>query len=214
MKNFFTPRMREQLAASRAIATVTVGNAEDAKPLAEALLAGGIKAVEVTMRTPAALAVIRTIANNYPEMLVMAGTVITPQQVLDVRDVGASCAVAPGMNSHVLMAALNAGLPFAPGVATPSEIEHALEYGCDILKLFPAEPMGGLAYLKNMQAPYAHLGLKFVPLGGLTAENAEDYLKEDIILAVGGSWIASASAITSGDWAGITQRAAAVMDQS
>ena len=206
--------MRAQLAASRAIATVTVENVDDAKPLAEALLAGGIKAVEITMRTPAALQVMQVIAENYSEMLVMAGTVITPNQVRQVQDAGASCAVAPGMNARVVQAALDAQLPFAPGIATPSEIEHALEFGCDILKLFPAEPMGGLAYLKNMQAPYAHLGLQFIPLGGLTADNAEDYLKEDIILAVGGSWIASASAIREGDWAGITQRATAVMSRS
>ena len=206
--------MRAQLAASRAIATVTVENVDDAKPLAEALLAGGIKAVEITMRTPAALQVMQVIAENYSEMLVMAGTVITPTQVRQVQDAGASCAVAPGMNARVVQAALDAQLPFAPGIATPSEIEHALEFGCDILKLFPAEPMGGLAYLKNMQAPYAHLGLQFIPLGGLTADNAEDYLKEDIILAVGGSWIASASAIREGNWAGITQRATAVMSRS
>jgi len=206
--------MRAQLAASRAIATVTVENVDDAKPLAEALLAGSIKAVEITMRTPAALQVMQVIAENYSEMLVMAGTVITPTQVRQVQDAGASCAVAPGMNARVVQAALDAQLPFAPGIATPSEIEHALEFGCDILKLFPAEPMGGLAYLKNMQAPYAHLGLQFIPLGGLTADNAEDYLKEDIILAVGGSWIASASAIREGDWAGITQRATAVMSRS
>ena len=206
--------MRAQLAVSRAIATVTVENVDDAKPLAEALLAGGIKAVEITMRTPAALQVMQVIAENYSEMLVMAGTVITPNQVRQVQDAGASCAVAPGMNARVVQAALDAQLPFAPGIATPSEIEHALEFGCDILKLFPAEPMGGLAYLKNMQAPYAHLGLQFIPLGGLTADNAEDYLKEDIILAVGGSWIASASAIREGDWAGITQRATAVMSRS
>lgn len=206
--------MRAQLAASRAIATVTVENVDDAKPLAEALLAGGIKAVEITMRTPAALQVMQVIAENYSEMLVMAGTVITPTQVRQVQDAGASCAVAPGMNARVVQAALDAQLPFAPGIATPSEIEHALEFGCDILKLFPAEPMGGLAYLKNMQAPYAHLGLQFIPLGGLTADNAEDYLKEDIILAVGGSWIASASAIREGDWVGITQRATAVMSRS
>lgn len=214
MKTLFTTQMRAQLAASRAIATVTVENVDDAKPLAEALLAGGIKAVEITMRTPAALQVMQLIAENYSEMLVMAGTVITPTQVRQVQDAGASCAVAPGMNARVVQAALDAQLPFAPGIATPSEIEHALEFGCDILKLFPAEPMGGLAYLKNMQAPYAHLGLQFIPLGGLTADNTEDYLKEDIILAVGGSCIASASAIREGDWAGITQRATAVMSRS
>ncbi|NQY33101.1 MAG: bifunctional 4-hydroxy-2-oxoglutarate aldolase/2-dehydro-3-deoxy-phosphogluconate aldolase [Coraliomargarita sp.] len=213
MKHLFTPEMRAQLAASRVIATVTVENVEDAKPLAEALLAGGIRAVEVTMRTPVALRVLQVIAENYSEMLVMAGTVITPTQVRQVQDAGASCAVAPGMNARVVQAAVDARLPFAPGIATPSEIEQALEFDCDILKLFPAEPMGGLKYLKSMQAPYAHLGLQFIPLGGLTAENAEDYLQEDIILAVGGSWIASASAILSGDWAGITHRAATAMQQ-
>jgi 2-dehydro-3-deoxyphosphogluconate aldolase/(4S)-4-hydroxy-2-oxoglutarate aldolase len=211
MKTLFTPDMRAQLTASRAIATVTIEKAEDAKPLAEALLAGGIKAVEVTMRTPAALEAMRAIAQSYSEMLVMAGTVITPKQVLEVQDAGACCAVAPGMNARVVEAALNAKLPFVPGIATPSEIEQALEFECDILKLFPAEPMGGLKYLKNMQAPYAHLGLQFIPLGGLTADNAEAYLQDSIILVVGGSWIASAAAIAEGDWAGITQRAAAVM---
>ena len=214
MKHLFTSEMRQQLAASRAIATVTVQNVEDAKPLADALLAGGINAVEITLRTPAALEVMKIIADNYSEMIVMAGTVITPIQVLQVQDAGATCAVAPGMNARVLQAALEAKLPFAPGIATPSEIEQALEFNCDILKLFPAEPMGGLKYLKSMQAPYAHLDLQFIPLGGLTAENAEDYLQEDIILAVGGSWIANASAINSGDWEGITQRAKTVMQQS
>ena len=211
MKDLFTPKMRAQLAASRAIATVIVENVEDARPLAEALLTGGIKVVEITMRTPAALQVMQVIAENYSEMLVMAGTVITPTQVRQVQDAGASCAVAPGMNARVVQAAVDAQLPFAPGIATPSEIEQALEFDCDILKLFPAEPMGGLPYLKNMQAPYTHLGLQFIPLGGLTGENAKYYLQEEMILAVGGSWIASASAITAGDWAGITQRAAAVM---
>jgi 2-dehydro-3-deoxyphosphogluconate aldolase/(4S)-4-hydroxy-2-oxoglutarate aldolase len=214
MKHLFTSEMRQQLAASRAIATVTVQNVEDAKPLADALLAGGINAVEITMRTPAALEVMKIIAENYSEMLVMAGTVITPIQVRQVQDAGATCAVAPGINARVLQAAIEAQLPFAPGIATPSEIEQALEFDCDILKFFPAESMGGLKYLKSMQAPYAHLDLRFIPLGGLTAENAEDYLQEDIILAVGGSWIASESAITSSDWVGITQRANAVMQQS
>ena len=214
MKHLFTSEMRQKLAASRAIATVTVQNIEDAKPLADALLAGGINAVEITMRTPVALQVMEIIAKNYSEMLVMAGTVLTPIQVRQVQDAGATCAVSPGINTRVLQTAIEAQLPFAPGIATPSEIEQALEFDCDILKFFPAESMGGLKYLKSMQAPYAHLDLQFIPLGGLTAENAEDYLQEDIILAVGGSWIASESAITSGDWVGITQRANAVMQQS
>ncbi|MAS64162.1 MAG: keto-deoxy-phosphogluconate aldolase [Coraliomargarita sp.] len=211
MKNLFTNQMREQLSASRAIATVTIDKVEDTQPLAEALLSGGVRVVEVTLRTPLALQAMRSIAKNYPELLVMAGTVITPQQVKQVQDAGAVCAVAPGMNRRVIEAAFSAGLPFAPGVTTPSEIEAALEYNCDLLKYFPAESMGGIRYLKNMQAPYAHLGLKFIPLGGLNSKNAGDYLKEDCILAVGGSWIANADAIRSGDWNGIEQRAAALM---
>ena len=211
MKNLFTNQMREQLSTSRAIATVTIDKVEDAQPLAEALLSGGVHVVEVTLRTPLALEAIRSITENFPELLVMAGTVITPQQVNQVQDAGAVCAVAPGMNRRVVEAALSAGLPFAPGITTPSEIEAALEYGCDLLKFYPAESMGGIRYLKNMQAPYAHLGLKFIPLGGLNSKNTGDYLKEDCILAVGGSWIANADAIRSGDWNGIEQRAASLM---
>ena len=211
MKNLFTNQMRDQLSASRAIATVTIDKVEDAQPLAQALLSGGVRVVEVTLRTPLALEAIRSITQNFPELLVMAGTVITPQQVKQVQDVGAVCAVAPGMNRRVVEAALSAGLPFAPGITTPSEIEAALEYDCDLLKFYPAESMGGIRYLKNMQAPYAHLGLKFIPLGGLNSKNAGEYLKEDCVLSVGGSWIANADAIRSGDWNGIEQRAAALM---
>ena len=211
MKNLFTNQMREQLSTSRAIATVTIDKVEDAQPLAEALLSGGVHVVEVTLRTPLALEAIRSITQNFPELLVMAGTVITPQQVNQVQDAGAVCAVAPGMNRRVVEAALSAGLPFAPGITTPSEIEAALEYDCDLLKFYPAESMGGIRYLKIMQAPYAHLGLKFIPLGGLNSKNAGEYLKEDCVLAVGGSWIANADAIRFGDWNGIEQRAAALM---
>lgn len=204
--------MRAELAATRAVATVTIHEAEAAKPLAEALLAGGIHCLEITLRTPVALKAMSEIAKAYPEAMVMAGTVITPEQVRQVQDAGAVCAVAPGLNRRVIEAALAAKIPFAPGITTPSEIEAALEYNCDILKFFPAEPSGGLSYLKSIQAPYAHLGLKFIPLGGLNAENAKAYLAEDCILAVGGSWIATAQAIAAGDWKGITARATAVME--
>jgi 2-dehydro-3-deoxyphosphogluconate aldolase/(4S)-4-hydroxy-2-oxoglutarate aldolase len=210
MKNLFSELMRQEMAVSRAIATVTIENTKSAKPLAEALLAGGIRCIEITLRTPAALESMQIVSQAFPEMQVMAGTVITSEQVKAVQDAGAVCAVAPGMNHKVIEAALDANLPFAPGIATPSEIETALEYDCDIMKLFPAEPLGGLSYLKTMQTPYAHLGIQFIPLGGLNAENAEAYLQEAFILAVGGSWIAKTDAIKAGDWAGITARAAAI----
>ncbi|CAI8259574.1 MAG: 2-dehydro-3-deoxy-phosphogluconate aldolase [Opitutia bacterium UBA7350] len=210
MKNHFSESIRREIAASRAIATVTIENTENVKTLAEALLAGGIRCIEITLRTPVALESMQIVAQAFPEMQVIAGTVIAPEQIKAVQDAGAVCAVAPGMNRKVIEAALDANLPFAPGVATPSEIETALEYDCDIMKLFPAEPLGGLSYLKNMQTPYAHLGIQFIPLGGLNAKNAEVYLQEAFILAVGGSWIAKTDAIKAGDWAGITARAAAL----
>lgn len=207
MKTFFTNQIREKIRSSRVVATATIENVDDANPLAEALLAGGIESIEVTLRTPVALKAIQLLAQNFPEMLVVAGTLIYPSQVKAVQDAGASCAVAPGMNRKVIEAALEAEFPFAPGIATPSEIECALEYGCDILKFFPAEPLGGLSYLNNMRAPYSHLELKFIPLGGLSVENACDYLRESYILAVGGSWIANSKAIQDGDWSGIYHRA-------
>ena len=210
MKTLFNQTLRQEIAASRVIASVTIENSDHAKPLAVALLAGGVHAIEITLRTPVALEAMRLVTQSFPELLVMAGTVIVPDQVKAVQEAGAICAVAPGINRKVIEAALDAKLPFAPGIATPSEIETALEYDCDILKFFPAEPLGGLACLKNMQAPYAHLGLQFIPLGGLSADNAESYLKEPCILAVGGSWIAKADAIENGDWSGITARAAAL----
>ena len=208
MKSLFTAEIRNKLSASRAVATVTIENVEDAKPLSEALLAGGIRSIEITLRTPAAINSMELVAQSFPEMLVMAGTVISAKQVKQVKDAGALCAVAPGMNRKVIEAALENELPFAPGIATPSEIESALEYDCDILKFFPAETSGGLSFLKNMHTPYSHLGLQFIPLGGLNVSNASDYLKESYILAVGGSWIATAEAIRAGDWNGIKQRAA------
>lgn len=207
MKDLFTSELRGLLAESRAVATVTLNNPKHACPMAEALLAGGIRAVEITLRTDSALKSMKAVADHFPEMLVMAGTVIKPDQVKQVQDAGAVTAVAPGTNRKVMETALEAQLPFAPGITTPSEIEIALEYGCDIMKLFPAEPLGGIKYLKNMQAPYAHLGLKFIPLGGLSARNAGGYLKEKCILAVGGSWIAKADAIDGEDWGGIKERA-------
>ncbi|MEC7274020.1 MAG: bifunctional 4-hydroxy-2-oxoglutarate aldolase/2-dehydro-3-deoxy-phosphogluconate aldolase [Verrucomicrobiota bacterium] len=208
MKVLFTDEIRKKLAASRVVATVTIENVENAKPLAEARLEGGIRSIEITLRTPAAIDAIQRVTQSFPEMLVMAGTVISTEQVKLVQDVGALCAVAPGMNRKVIEAALDAGLPFAPGIVTPSEIESALEYDCDILKFFPAETSGGLSFLKNMQTPYSHLGLQFIPLGGLNVSNAREYLKESYILAVGGSWIATADAIGAGDWIGIEERAA------
>jgi len=168
--------------------------------------------MELTLRTPAAMEALLSIRGEVPEMIAGVGTILTPQQVGEVAAAGAAFGVAPGMNPRVVMEAKQTGLPFAPGVCTPSDIEAALECGCRVLKFFPSEPLGGMGYLKSISAPYAHLGLSFIPLGGVDAGNAESYLREPNILALGGSWIAPRDLIRNRDWAAITQRAAQVAE--
>ncbi|MDB6154041.1 MAG: 2-dehydro-3-deoxyphosphogluconate aldolase [Chthoniobacteraceae bacterium] len=197
----------ERLTSACVVAVLVIDRAEDAVPVAEALLAGGVTAIELTLRTPASLDALRQIRRAVPGMLAGIGTVLTPDQVKQVIDTGGEFAVAPGMNPRVVEAALAAGLPFAPGICTPSDIERALEYDRRLLKFFPAEPSGGLAYLRAIAAPYAHLGLKYIPLGGLTISNMADYLREPVIGGIGGSWIAPRDDIRAGEWARITESA-------
>jgi 2-dehydro-3-deoxyphosphogluconate aldolase/(4S)-4-hydroxy-2-oxoglutarate aldolase len=186
------------------IAVLVVDRVEDAVPLARALLTGGVNVMELTLRTPAAIDALKAIRAEVPEMIAGVGTILTTEQVKQVVDAGAAFGVAPGLNPRVMQAAGEAGLSFAPGVLTPSDIELAVEHGCKVLKFFPAEPSGGLAYLKAMAAPYAHLGLKFVPLGGLNAKNMASYLANPDIAALGGSWLAPRDLIQEGAWDKIT----------
>lgn len=202
----------EQIVAGNpVIAVVTIDDSAHAVPLARALLNGGIGAIELTLRTPAAFDALAAIRQECPEMCAGLGTVLTPEQVGKAVDGDASFAVAPGLNPRVVEAARDAGLPFAPGIATPSDIEAAVELGCRTLKFFPAEPSGGIAYLKSMAAPYVHLGLHYIPLGGLNADNFTDYLDLEIVPAVGGSWIAPRPLIQAQDWSAITGNAKAAI---
>ncbi|AQQ69786.1 Putative KHG/KDPG aldolase [Limihaloglobus sulfuriphilus] len=196
----------KEISECRIVATVVVEQADQAHILAQNLLDCGIKCIELTLRTENALSAIETVSRNYPEILVGAGTVLTCEQVERVCQAGARFAVAPGLNPAVVERASQANLPFAPGVCTPSDIEKAVELGCRYLKFFPAEPLGGIKYLKCMAAPYMHKGLRFMPLGGIKDENFMDYLKEDIVFAVGGSWLAPSSLISAGNWEGIKTR--------
>ena len=196
-----------RLTAKGVVAVLMIDRVDDAVPVAEALLRGGVDAMELTLRTEAALPALELITGSVPEMLAGIGTILKPDQVIQARDSGAAFGVSPGPNVEVIEAAHAAGLPFAPGIMTPSDIERALPFGCEILKFFPAGSSGGIKHLKNIAAPYAHLGLKYVPLGGVNQENMTDYLKEDIIAAVGGSWIAHRDLIASGQWDQITSNA-------
>lgn len=164
--------------------------------------------MELTLRTPAALDGLRAIREQVPEMLAGIGTILSTDQVQAVAEAGATFGVSPGTNPRVITAAQERGLPFAPGVCTPSDVEAALELGCRELKFFPAAPIGGLPYLRSMAAPYLHLGVRFVPLGGVNAGNLASYLQDPTILAVGGSWIAPRTLITAEEWQAITDLAA------
>ena len=204
-----------KLGRSGIIAVLIIDQVDDAVPVAEALLAGGVDAMELTLRTPAAIGALRRIRAHVPQMLAGIGTILTPDQVAEVVDCGAAFGVAPGMNPRVAQAALNAGLPFAPGICTPSDIERALEYDRRVLKFFPAEPCGGLKYLEAIAAPYQHLGVQYVPLGGVNEANSGAWLGSRHVGSIGGSWLASPAMIAARDWEGITslaRRAIAVRD--
>jgi 2-dehydro-3-deoxyphosphogluconate aldolase/(4S)-4-hydroxy-2-oxoglutarate aldolase len=197
----------ERMHRTGVFAVLVVDRADDAVPLARALVAGGIDVMELTLRTNAAMDALCKIKAEVPEMLAGIGTILTPAQVQEVAAAGAAFGVSPGMNPRVVKAAQEAGLPFAPGVATPSDIEQALECGCRLLKFFPAEPSGGVAYLKSMAAPDAHLKVRYLPLGGLDAKSVDRYIAEPLVNAIGGSWIAPRDLIQKQDWQAITQRA-------
>ena len=206
----FPKELEGQIAASGVIAVLVLDEVDHAVPLARALLDNGITVMELTLRTPAALDGLRRIRDEVPDMLAGAGTILTPGQVSAAVDAGAAFGVAPGLSPNVLEAAEETGLPFAPGIATPSEVEAAIRLKCRILKFFPAEPLGGLKYLKSMAAPYKHLGLRFMPLGGLNFDNMSTYLASDLTLGLGGSWIAPRDVIRQADWRTIGANAAKV----
>jgi len=207
----FPDDLVQKLAGAGVVAVVTLENADDAVPLARALQAGGVTAIELTFRSAAAPEAIRRIRSQVPEMLVGAGTVLTATDVKTALAAGAIFGVAPGCNPSTLRAARELGLPFAPGVATATEIEIAVENGCRLLKFFPAETSGGLAHLNTLAAPFAHLGVRYIPLGGIGAGQLGSYLGSPLVACVGGSWLAKPEAIRRRDWPGIEALAAAAM---
>lgn len=208
----FPTDLQQKVEASGVIAVLVIDQVEHAVPVARALLEGGISVMELTLRTPAAIDAVRAIRDEVPEMLAGVGTVLSPDQVAAVAQAGAAFAVAPGFNRRVMDTALAAGMPFAPGIATPTDIESALELDCRLLKFFPAEPSGGMSMLKAMAAPYNHLGIKYVPLGGLNVSNMVSYLQSPLIAGLGGSWLAPRDLINGEQWSQITDNARAASD--
>jgi 2-dehydro-3-deoxyphosphogluconate aldolase / (4S)-4-hydroxy-2-oxoglutarate aldolase len=197
----------EKLTAAGVVAVVTVKEPDAGVHVAQALLAGGISAIELTFRTSAAAETIERIRSEVPEILVGAGTLLNAGDVdLAVR-AGAAFGVAPGCNPRTIQAARDRGLPFAPGVMTPTDIELALGAHCNVMKFFPAQSAGGLEHLRAMAAPFVRYDVRFIPLGGIDDESMAEYLRCPQVICVGGSSFASAEQIQRKDWAGITARA-------
>ncbi|QDI71342.1 keto-deoxy-phosphogluconate aldolase [Streptomyces calvus] len=180
------------------VPVVVVEDAADAVPLARALVAGGLPAIEVTLRTPAAPDAIRAVAGEVPGAVVGAGTVITPGQVAEAVDAGARFLVSPGWTDTLLEAMRASGLPFLPGVSTTSEVVALLERGVREMKFFPAQAAGGTAYLKSLAGPLPQA--RFCPTGGIGPDSAPDYLALPNVGCVGGSWMLPADAVAARDW--------------
>jgi 2-dehydro-3-deoxyphosphogluconate aldolase/(4S)-4-hydroxy-2-oxoglutarate aldolase len=190
----------------RIVPVVSIKEVQDALPLAEALMAGGLDVLEITFRTPAAESALRSIAKEFPKMLLGAGTLLEPSQLPLAQDAGARFGVAPGLNRMVIEASQRMSFPFIPGVMTPSEVEGGLSLGCKLLKFFPANLAGGIPMLQALAGPYGHTGLKFVVLGGVTTQNMREILDLPIVVAVGGSWLVDPKLIAAKNWDAITSR--------
>ena len=188
----------ERLRATGLVPVIVIDDPDRAEPLAEALERGGLACAEVTFRTPRATEALQRIAKRFPGFLVGAGTVLTIEQASRARDAGAQFAVAPGLNVHVVEHCQRIGLPMYPGVATPSDVETALSLGLRLVKLFPAEALGGIRYLTAIAAPYGEMA--FMPTGGITRETLSAYLALPRVAACGGSWIAPAEWIAAGEF--------------
>ena len=195
--------LEKALTRGPVIPVLVIDRVDDAVPLARALLAGGVQVLEVTLRTPAALDVIRTLVREVPEALVAAGTVTTPEQWEAVAHAGAHLAVSPGLTPR-LLSALHSGAPtpLLPGVATASELMSAMDAGLNRFKFFPAQQAGGVGMLKAFHGPFADA--VFCPTGGITVDTAAQFLALPNVACVGGSWLAPPSAVRAGDWERIT----------
>jgi 2-dehydro-3-deoxyphosphogluconate aldolase/(4S)-4-hydroxy-2-oxoglutarate aldolase len=200
----------ESFLKQRLVCITVIDRAEDAVPLAEALLAGGLNVMEITFRTEGAADAIARIRKGVPQIAIGAGTLLTVDNVKQAIDVGAQFGVAPGLNESVIAAARQNNLPMFPGVMTP-EVGRALDLGCKQLKFFPAEAAGGVKMLKALAGPFGHTGVKFVPTGGINAASLANYLAVPQVAAIGGSWMAERKLVAEKQWAKITALTAEAM---
>ena len=197
---------QEELAAlfrqAVVIPVLTIDRLEDAVPLAKALVAGGVRVLEVTLRTPVAIPAAQAIISSVPEAVVGIGTILNADDLARAEGIGARFGISPGATPDLLKAAAASGLPFAPGIATASELMLGLSHGFNLVKFFPAEQSGGIKALRALAGPFPDV--RFCPTGGIGEANAISWLGEPNVIAVGGSWLCPAADVRSGNWAGIT----------
>ena len=198
-------RLDQLIQMAPIIPVITIDRIENAVPLARALVAGGLRLLEITLRTPAALPAASAIAAQVPDAVVGIGTVLTPKDLDQAEKLGAHFALSPGATPDLLAAASKSHLPFLPGIATASELMLALSYGFDTMKFFPAVPAGGQAALRAFGGPFPEA--RFCPTGGIGEKDAKDWMALPNVICVGGSWITPATDIRSGNWDAITERA-------
>lgn len=194
---------KEVLEISKIIPVITIYDLKTSVNLAKALLDGGIKILEITLRTNNAIEAIKLIANEVPQVIVGAGTILNFKMLEEVKNAGAKFAISPGLNSIFAKEAQNIDITLIPGVATASEVMLALEFGYKNLKFFPAESAGGITMLKSLAAPFS--GVKFCPTGGINLDNMQNYLNLNNVLCVGGSWLSPKELILEKQWSKITQ---------
>ena len=201
-----TAKLLSTLKLQPVVPVLIVDDAKSAVPLARALVAGGLKAIEITLRTPAALEAIRAVADEVEGAVAGAGTILDAKQYDEAVKAGSQFIVSPGTTRDLLKAAADSDIPLLPGAATASEVMSLRAEGYTVLKFFPAEQAGGAAYLKSLSSPLA--GVSFCPTGGISLKNAMDYRSLPNVVCVGGSWVAPKDLVAAGDWDGITKLAA------
>ena len=201
--------LADLLRAARLVAVLTIDRVADAVPLARALVAGGVRTLEITLRTPAGAAAAEAVRDAVPEAVVGLGTVLTRRDLELAHHLRLPFAFSPGATPALLDAAREMEVPFVPGIATASELMMTLERGFRVVKLFPAEPLGGVAAVRALGGPFP--GVAFNPTGGVTQFNMESYLTLPNVVAVGGSWLAPATDVAAGRWDAITARAEQAM---
>ena len=205
MMNHWNTSAESVLKSGPVVPVIVINNIEDAVPVAKALVAGGVRVLEVTLRTECAVEAIRRIAKEVPEAIVGAGTVINPQQLAQVTEAGAQFAISPGLTEALLKAAVAGAIPLIPGISTVSELMLGMSYGLKEFKFFPAEANGGVKALKAIAGPFSQI--RFCPTGGISPENYRNYLALESVLCIGGSWLVPNDAVKAGDYQRITELA-------